>query len=102
VEGCLITLIVFVSVHTAIVLCFGWCFKFLVRRNWFRGHHTQRVITTMLGWGLSGIVMFQYPLPDNPSTAEAMVIGLVVSGPLALGIGIFGNPPPLEDEEENG
>ena len=49
--------------------------------------------------------LFQATLdrPDHPlSSGYSPRLALLIAGPLALGIRIFANPPPLEDEEENG
>ena len=39
-----------VLLTTFFVCVLGWCLKLVIRRNWFRGHHTQVVITTVLAW----------------------------------------------------
>jgi hypothetical protein len=72
----------------------GWCFKLVIKRNWFRGHYTQVVFTTALA---SLLVWFTNTTFSAPT--------LVIGGLLALAIRtskFFLNRPPLEDEEENG
>ena len=53
----------------------GWCFKLVIRRNWFRSHHTQVVITTALAWLL---VWFTNTHSSAPT--------LVIAGLMALAI----------------
>jgi hypothetical protein len=64
----------------------------------FRGHHTQVVITTVLGWFLSALVTSI----DPRGVSSATYLIACISGPLALGIRIFGHPPPVEDADGNG
>ena len=83
----------------------------------FRGHHTRRVLTTMLGFALTvqfAVSEYEWTLGQDPSSPlpseEAWVTVLLsappattlVAGALVLGITIFANPPPLEDEDGNG
>ena len=69
----------------------GWCFKLVIRRNWFRGHHTQVVITTALAWLLVWFTNTTFSAPT-----------LVIAGLLALAIRTSPFFLPLEYEEENG
>ena len=90
-----------VLLTTLFVCVLGWCLKLVIRRNWFRGHHTQVVITTVLAWLFMWFANVQAQL-DRPDLTATSASSVVIGGLLALGIRIFGNPPPLEDEEENG
>ena len=78
----------------------GWCFKLVIRRHWFRGHYTQVVITTVLAW-LFIFISLANDIPD-PDVIAASTSSVVIGGLLALGIRIFANPPPVEDEDGNG
>ena len=83
--------------NTLLVVFFGWLFGFIFRGP-YRGHHTRVVITTVLGWCLSVFVTSI----DPRGVSSATYLIEFISGPLALGIRIFGNPPPVEDEDGNG
>ena len=83
----------------------------------YRGHHTRRVLTTVLGLAMTvnlEISEYEWTLSQEPSSplpseeawvtvllSDYMAIALV-AGALVLGIRIFRNPPPVEDEEESG
>ena len=83
----------------------------------YRGHHTRRVLTTVLGLAMTvnlAISEYGWTLSQEPSSplpseeawvtvllSDYMAIALV-AGALVLGIRIFRNPPPVEDEEESG
>jgi len=80
---------------TVIVVFLGWCLGFIFRGP-YRRHHTRVVITTMLGWCLSVLFTSQ-----GPNGLDGYLLAEMISGPLALGMRIFANPPPVEDEDGN-
>jgi len=83
-------------ITSALIVAFlSWILGVWIFKGPYRRHHTRAVITTVLGW-----LSFWYLMSIGPRP-EDYFLGAVISGPLVLGIKIFSNPPPLEDEEES-
>ena len=113
------SLLVDVLGQAILILLFSWLAGLLLpKRLFYRGrHHTRRVLTTVLGFAITVRVAFsEYewtlsqelssPLPSEEAWVTVLLSAppatTLVAGALVLGITIFANPPPLEDEDGNG
>ena len=86
-----------IAMSSAIVAFVSWILAVWIFKGPYRHHHTRTAISVVPSW-----FFFGYLISLGPNGLEGFLPGVVMSGPLVLGIWIFANPPPLEDEEENG